>query len=969
MRNQLFGWKTTVGLLAILWMSHSVLAGTIIYVDPQAAGDNDGSNWASAYICLQNALEVAVAGDEIRVAQGTYKPDRRTVLERRSTDWDVEVSGDVTATFSLPDGVVVEGGYAGGNASDPNARDVETHPSILSGDLNDNDIDLADLQSETLFEFVTHSSLTDNAHIVVTANDVSAETVLDGFIITGGCHRGGSLYSYGRSRTGIPLPAPSADTDGAGAYIRGGSPTFKACTFYRNAVQSLDDNCTGGAGVLLDETSAVLQNCTFEENFAFGYDATAVGGALLNFNSTAQIINCTFVNNVTAGLGGDYVGGAVANVYSSSTFSGCTFVANQAIDSEGGAMYNSSTGDVQLVNCAFLYNTADNGGAVYSDRYYDVTMTGCVLLANEATSFGNGGALCAKSSESTLFNCRFLGHTGAYLGGAVYSEDILTIVNCEFSGNAAGRGGAVYGAADSRLSVLNSTFTANAATEDGGAYYGYANPATFTNCILWNDAPQEVYSPTSTEAVVTSNIQTTREPEEGNLNADPRFRDALGADGVAGTLDDDLHLILVSPCIDAGSNTAVPDDVTTDLDDGARIVNSVVDMGAYEFDGPYNYYVDVNDGNDAFGGYSPTEAFATIQRGIEAAPEGYTVVVLPGLYTEEINFDGKAITVAGSEGGVVLASPDGYGVSFYTAEDNRSVLKNFVIESCDVGIFIAGASPTIQNVTLANNQFGVTAYAGASPDITSCILWDNIDGDLFGCHARYSCVQDGSEGMGNIYDDPLFADAEGGDYHLLAEEGRYVSAYGLWSFDEVTSPCIDAGDFLLDIGHERMPNGGRINMGAFGGTPEASLSAWPLEADINRDGVVDDADLDILYEQWEQNVLLVGEDITDAGHLSPNPATWEIGGEPREVQGTGAARRTYFAEMTAAEVFSPYGGVQYCFECQESVVQASGWQTERTYSTTKSIGASMHFRVRARDLTGQMTEWSEWTEVILLEEY
>jgi hypothetical protein len=95
---------------------------------------------------------------------------------------------------------------------------------------------------------------------------------------------------------------------------------------------------------------------------------------------------------------------------------------------------------------------------------------------------------------------------------------------------------------------------------------------------------------------------------------------------------------------------------------------------------------------------------------------------------------------------------------------------------------------------------------------------------LFACTARFSCIEQGAQGDGNISEDPLFADPANGDYHLLSEGGRYVPAYGLWAFDTVTSPCVDAGDPSLDPGAERIPNGGRINMGAFGGTPQASLS-------------------------------------------------------------------------------------------------------------------------------------------------
>ncbi|MCH8146739.1 MAG: hypothetical protein IH987_01935, partial [Planctomycetes bacterium] len=50
-------------------------AGNTVYVDADATGPlHDGASWCSAYLDLQQALAVAGAGTEIRVAQGVYRP-------------------------------------------------------------------------------------------------------------------------------------------------------------------------------------------------------------------------------------------------------------------------------------------------------------------------------------------------------------------------------------------------------------------------------------------------------------------------------------------------------------------------------------------------------------------------------------------------------------------------------------------------------------------------------------------------------------------------------------------------------------------------------------------------------------------------------------------------------------------------------------------------------------------------------
>jgi len=67
----------------------------------------------------------------------------------------------------------------------------------------------------------------------------------------------------------------------------------------------------------------------------------------------------------------------------------------------------------------------------------------------------------------------------------------------------------------------------------------------------------------------------------------------------------------------------------------------------------------------------------------------------------------------------------------------------------------------------------------------------------------------------------------------------------------VTSPCIDAGDPNSPVAEEPQPNGGRINLGTYGGTAEASKSyqapptpeppvVRPMTLHVGQEGVIDD---------------------------------------------------------------------------------------------------------------------------------
>ena len=295
--------------------------------------------------------------------------------------------------------------------------------------------------------------------------------------------------------------------------------------------------------------------------------------------------------------------------------------------------------------------------------------------------------------------------------------------------------------------------------------------------------------------------------------------------------------------------------------------------------------------------------FNSIQAAIDDANDGDTVMVEAGVYVEEIDFSGKAITVSGADGAPVLEAVDYFcdAVSFYNGEGENSILQNFVIRNSYAGVFVRRGQPVLKNLTIVNCINGIEASSGAGADISNCILRDNIERDLMNCAARYSCIEYSRQRNGNISENPLFADAKRGDYHLKSKAGRWDSNSGSWVVDEVTSPCIDAGDWATPVGFEPFPNGGRINMGAFGGTAEASKSYFGtgpcseiIAGDINGDCIVDFKDFAILASHWlegtapeckllievstttDKSTYLLGEEVTvfvTAYNPNPEPVT------------------------------------------------------------------------------------------------
>ena len=157
------------------------------------------------------------------------------------------------------------------------------------------------------------------------------------------------------------------------------------------------------------------------------------------------------------------------------------------------------------------------------------------------------------------------------------------------------------------------------------------------------------------------------------------------------------------------------------------------------------------------------------------------------------------------------------------------------------GIFVDSADLSVTNCTIANNDLtsSSTSIGGGvhSEDsdvvISNSIIWYNDGSAVWRDSASsvsvlYSDIEGGFSGQDNLNENPLFASASSGDYHLRSVLGRYNPSRGGWVEDSSHSPCIDTGDPQDSVGSEPFPNNKRINMGAYGSSAEASKSSGPL---------------------------------------------------------------------------------------------------------------------------------------------
>lgn len=315
-----------------------------------------------------------------------------------------------------------------------------------------------------------------------------------------------------------------------------------------------------------------------------------------------------------------------------------------------------------------------------------------------------------------------------------------------------------------------------------------------------------------------------------------------------------------------------------------------------------------------------------IQYAINDARHGDEIVVPKDAYAESISLKGKNVTIRSTDpndpnvvAATVINGAEGEPVvTCQASEDANCLLAGLTITGSDVGVYCSGAAPTIRNCLIAANAGpGVRAWNVSSPTIIGSTIVDNAgdgveasygrgitshvtiinstivgnsgggvfsgivtvinsiiyynDGDQIGDRATvtYSDIQGGCPGEGNLDCDPCFADPCNGDYHLKSENGRWNPLAVSWVTDDVTSLCIDAGDPASDWKPELWPHGERINMGAYGGTPQASmsLSSAGNAADLDFDNDVDSYDFNNFARCWKAEQLFLREDINRNGRV------------------------------------------------------------------------------------------------------
>lgn len=414
-----------------------------VYVNKTATGANNGSSWADAYTDLQDALTNIQADQVIWVAAGTYYPHASS----RNTYFQLD-----------KDNLKIYGGFDG-TETQLSDRVFGSNETILSGDLNNNDINVSGFANN----YANTSRNGDNSyHIVnITANNILLDrlTISDAHNNLNALEPGGAIVK-----------------EKTVAYL-----TIKNCKIKDNV--SRNDN----AGLMAE----------FELTNATGFN-----GALI-------IENCEFTNNMSRWASGVY-----------------SFV----------RPFNNIT--ITIANTLFDSNIADDLSS---------TVKGLSGSASWLRAVDNDSNVTLNLTNNTYVNNIDLGTMG----------------------------------------TLNNFTRATVGISKQSGISSAVFNATVSNCIFWNNTTSGGTTTRSITDLILSpinNLTVLNSIDEANFNdnsissktntisSNPLFTDLANGD---------YTLSALSPAIDTGNNSNVFGSL--DLLGNQRILNTTIDMGAYEF--------------------------------------------------------------------------------------------------------------------------------------------------------------------------------------------------------------------------------------------------------------------------------------------------------------------------------------------------------------------------------------------------
>ncbi|MCH2134198.1 MAG: right-handed parallel beta-helix repeat-containing protein [Phycisphaerales bacterium] len=435
--DQAYGLWTDGGGICIAWSCQDDDGDGL--PDECQGGTGDGIHEVPAeYATIQDAVDIAVYGETVLVAPGTYTSTQDGHV--------VDMKGKaITLRSSDGPGVTIIDGQ--------NAR---RGIACFSGENN-----------ATVIEGFT----------ITNGNGTWYDYDDDGFEDYWEDYGGGVFcYSSNPTLTDCTILGNTAGDGGGGIYCRSSSPTFTDCTISGNAADYK------GGGISCSSSSPTIIGCEISGNTA----EYAGGGVFCYSYGSPTIIGCEISGNTA-----EYAGGILCES-SNPTISDCTIEGNTA--NYGGGIYSYSS-NVTVSDCTIQNNTANyDGGGIYCyNQQWDITatITDCTISGN--TSVGDGGGICSYAENLTITGCE-VSSNESDTGGGIHLESFennTLVTNCTISGNAADyKGGGISSEYDSTATITSCTITGNTA-DVGGGIYGWDN--TLTDTTVCGNAVDQIY--------------------------------------------------------------------------------------------------------------------------------------------------------------------------------------------------------------------------------------------------------------------------------------------------------------------------------------------------------------------------------------------------------------------------------------------------------------------------------------------
>ncbi|MFC1573117.1 right-handed parallel beta-helix repeat-containing protein [Candidatus Eisenbacteria bacterium] len=325
----------------------------------------------------------------------------------------------------------------------------------------------------------------------------------------------------GLTITGGRATSPGMESPyrGGGMYCKRSSLRLDRCSLLDNDA-SVGGGTGAGGGICCDSSSMTLSECDFSDNYTDG-----PGGAIYGEESSLVVTGCNVFGNWGYGAG-------IACLGSSLEVTGSDLTGNHAGPPGGGAIYSYASA-FTVIACSIVNNHAlggnDMGGGIYSD-YSEATIMDSEFLGNIA--YRGGGVQLEHSYGITITNCLFVDNLATVgPGGAIFCYDSDPIIaGCTLAGNgAAGGGGGIY-CMHYSFPQLENTIIAFSTTGEA-VYCEDPEPShpTLTCCNVYGSAGGDWVGCIADQGGLN-----------GNFSADPRFCDMEAGD---------FRLASCSPCI------------------------------------------------------------------------------------------------------------------------------------------------------------------------------------------------------------------------------------------------------------------------------------------------------------------------------------------------------------------------------------------------------------------------------------